>query len=50
MADVLGQLKARNYVLPDEPLELRMPLVLLSGFSPIQLSAATKAIMNSGVL
>ena len=36
-------------MLPDEPVELSMPLVLFSGLTPMQLSAATRAVMASGI-
>jgi len=49
LADVLGDMRERNLVLPDEALELHMPLVLLSGFTPLQCSATIKAITNSGI-
>ena len=49
LADVLAQMDERNSVLPDTPLQLRAPLVLLSGLTPLQLSAAIKAISNTGL-
>ena len=49
LANVLEQMEQRNSVLPDDPVELSMPLVLFSGLTPMQLSAATRAVMASGI-
>jgi hypothetical protein len=44
LRDVLAQLGARDCVIPARPAEVRPPLVLFSGFSTVQTTAAVRAI------
>ena len=49
LRDVLAKLSERDSVLPDQPMRLRTPLVLLSGFSPVQTSLAVRQIRSLGL-
>lgn len=49
LRDVLAQLQERDSVLPDTAAPMNVPLVLLSGFSPIQTSAAVRALGGLGL-
>ena len=44
LRDVLANIQERDSVLPDSPAQPRVPLVLLSGFSTIAVSAAVRAL------
>jgi hypothetical protein len=44
LRDVLSDVSARDSVLPDRPAQPRIPLVLLSGFSPVAVSATVRAL------
>ena len=49
LRDVLARLAERDSVLPADPIRLRTPLVLLSGFSPVQTSLAVRKIRALGL-
>ena len=42
LRDVLAQLSERDSVVPAEPMRLRVPLIMISGFSPVQTSLAVR--------
>ena len=50
LRDVLAQLSERDSVVPSEPMLLRTPLILISGFSPVQTSLAVRRIRSLGLL
>ena len=50
LRDVLARLDERDGVLPPKPMQLRVPLVLVSGFSPVQTSLAVRSIRALGVM
>jgi len=47
---VLAQLNARDSVVPAEPMRLRTPLIMVSGFSPVQTSLTVRRIRSLGLL
>ena len=49
LRDVLATLAERDSVLPDSPLRLQAPLVMLSGFNTVQTSAAVRAVGALGL-
>jgi len=49
LSSVLTELKERDGVLPDAQPDLKTPLVLFSGFLPLQVSGLSKAIVGSGI-
>jgi len=49
LGKVLSELQERDSVLPDEEAQLKIPLVLFSGFLPLQVSGLIKAIVGSGI-
>jgi len=49
LRDVLAQLNERDGVIPEEPIRLSTPLVLLSGFSTAQTSLMVRAIRHMGL-
>ncbi|KAL1518475.1 hypothetical protein AB1Y20_002766 [Prymnesium parvum] len=49
LQDVLAQLTERDSTLPDRPAAVAVPLVLMSGFSTVQASAAVRAISRRGL-
>ena len=50
LRDVLATLAERDSVLPDSPLRLQAPLVMLSGFNTVQTSAAVRAVGALGLV
>ncbi|EKX52226.1 hypothetical protein GUITHDRAFT_161344, partial [Guillardia theta CCMP2712] len=49
LKDVVSTLSERDSVLPDEPAQLKFPMIMISGLNPIQVSACVKAIVASGI-
>ena len=47
---MLTQLNARDSVVPAEPMRLRTPLIMVSGFSPVQTSLTVRRIRSLGLL
>ena len=49
LRDVLAKLNERDSVVPAQPIQLRVPLVLVSGFNPVQTSLAVRQIRGLGM-
>lgn len=49
LRDVLAKLNERDSIVPAQPVQLRVPLVLVSGFNPVQTSLAVRQIRGLGL-